>query len=289
VKIALALWLLRYRPDLSSVVGIELSIGVIAMNRLGVTLAALSSLIATPILAADLAVKAPPPPPPPPATWTSCYVGVEAGYGWGRIQDGVTYLPPAPFFVGVLPYSATGTYSGAMGGPQVGCDYQWGNAWVVGVVATYDFADISGSVHTNPIPNTLGVAAGTGHTFSEEIDGFGTVRGRIGWLMTPSWLIYGSGGLAYGRIVTSAETNGAASVLADSGVTWKTGWTAGGGVEWKFTDHISAFAEYLYAQLGSVNGTEIGNNGVPAGNVITDDYGRTKVNVVKAGINWRFP
>jgi outer membrane immunogenic protein len=236
---------------------------------------------------ADMPLKAPPPPPPPVATWTSCYVGVEAGYGWGRIHDDVAYLPSAPAF-GVPNYTSTGSYGGAMGGPQVGCDYQWGSAWVVGVIATYDFADIAGSVADVPTP---GAGVFNTHIFHEEIDGFGTVRGRIGWLVTPSWLIYGSGGLAYGRIVTSAtdkDVAGGAQFFDPGEATWKTGWTAGGGVEWKFADHISVFAEYLYAQLADVHGIGEIAGAFPAFGV-TDDYGRPKINVVKAGINWRFP
>jgi outer membrane immunogenic protein len=279
----------RYRPDLLSVLEIELSTGAIVMNKFGVALAALSSLVATPILAADLAVKAPPPPPPPVATWTSCYVGVEAGYGWGRTHDSVAYVPPGPF-APLPPYTTAGTnLEGAMGGPQVGCDYQWGTQWVVGVIATYDFADISGSNTTAPVP---GFPLPIIHTFHEEIDGFGTVRGRIGWLFAPNWLVYGSGGLAYGRVVTSAVTSGPGIVgtVVDPGeATWKTGWTAGGGVEWKFSDHISVFAEYLYAELGSVTGRGELEPTVFGGAEITDSYDRPKVNVVKAGINWHFP
>jgi outer membrane immunogenic protein len=258
------------------------------MMKFGLALAALGSLIATPILAADLAVKAPPPPPPPVATWTGCYLGVEAGYGWGKIHDSVAYQPPAAF--GTVPYEPTGSYGGAMGGPQVGCDYQWGTQWVVGVIATYDFADISGTSITQA-PDAAVPGFPVFHRFNEEIDGFGTVRARIGWLFAPNWLVYGSGGLAYGRIVTSATTTFvpvAGNLYADPGeASWKTGWTAGGGVEWKFSDHISVFAEYLYAELGDVQGRGEAPAPFIAGDSVSDDYGRPKVSVIKAGINWR--
>jgi outer membrane immunogenic protein len=259
------------------------------VNKFGVALTALSSLIATPIRAADLAVKAPPPPPPPVATWTGCYLGVEAGYGWGRMNDSLTFNPPF-VFAPAVPYTVGADLHGAMGGAQVGCDYQWGSQWVVGALATYDFADIgTGSVYNTGAGTIPAVGVTTGHHFSEEIDGFGTVRGRIGWLFAPNWLVYGSGGLAYGRIITGANTVYGLGQDTDTGESaWKTGWTAGGGVEWKFSDHISVFAEYLYAELGSVTGRgEVAVPPFPPTDVITDSYDKPKISVIKAGINWR--
>jgi outer membrane immunogenic protein len=258
------------------------------MKKFAVALTVLASFVATPILAADLAVKAPPPPPPPAPTWTGCYLGVEAGYGWSRVHDTVSYAPPGPFFP-LTPYAPSADPNGAMGGVQVGCDYQWGNQWLVGVIATYDFSTISSGTNTtvNPLAPTY-----LPHTFSEDIDGFGTVRGRIGWLFAPNWLVYGSGGLAYGRIITSANSSflplGANTYSYPGTATWQTGWTAGGGVEWKFSDHISVFAEYLYAELSSTSHIE--NTFAPAFagvDTVADSYSRPKINVIKAGINWR--
>jgi len=131
-----------------------------------------------------------------------------------------------------------------VGGPQAGCDYQPSNQWIVGVIVSYDFADIDGS-HFVVGPG-LTPASGVGHTFNEEITGFGSVRGRIGWLMAPSLLVYGSGGLAYGRILTNSQTGLIAGSFLDPGeANWKTCWTAGGGLEWKFSAHVSVFAEYM--------------------------------------------
>src|SRR5881392_797954 len=85
--------------------------------------AALFSLAVTPGLAADLALKSRPPAPRPPArfTWTSLYLGINGGYGWGRLntsnQDGDTF--------------ALNSKGGIVGG-TVGFNYQW--AWFVGGV-----------------------------------------------------------------------------------------------------------------------------------------------------------
>jgi outer membrane immunogenic protein len=173
-----------------------------------------------------------------------------------------------------------------VGGPQAGCDYQPSNQWIVGVIVSYDFADIDGS-HFVVGPG-LTPPSGVGHTFNEEITGFGSVLGRIGWLMAPSLLVYGSGGLAYGRILTNSQTGLIAGSFLDPGeANWKTCWTAGGGLEWKFSAHVSVFAEYMYAELGSVTGNGEFNPGFP-GLAVTDSYGKPRINVMKAGFNWRY-
>ncbi len=258
-------------------------------SSLGVLIIAAMGAVAAPLevaQSADLAVKAPLSATPPTTTWTGCYLGAGIGYGWSRVTDSVNYLPDPGAFFPALPYSDLMTIDGAMGGPQVGCDYQPSNQWVVGVVASYDFADIGGS-HFVVGPG-LTPAPGVGHTFNEEITGFGTVRGRIGWLMTSSLLLYGSGGLAYERVVTSAQTGLIAGPFLDQGeASWKTGWTVGAGLEWKFSTHVSVFAEYMYAELASVTGNGEINPGF-AGLAVADSYDKSKINVVKAGFNWRY-
>ncbi len=65
------------------------------------------------------------------------------------------------------------------------------------------------------------------------------------------------------------------------------GWTAGAGIEYAFTDAISAKVEYLYVNLGRI--------GCPAGTVcsfdnpnIADGSAGFKENLVRAGINYKF-
>ena len=43
----------------------------------------------------------------------------------------------------------------------------------------------------------------TNLSVTKELDYFGTVRGRLGWLAYPSLLVYGTGGLAYGGVKSS--------------------------------------------------------------------------------------
>lgn len=111
-------------------------------------------------------------------------------------------------------------------------------------------------------------------TAEQSTDWYGTVRGRAGWLATPNLLLFGTGGFAYGRVSDSANwalvsapfnfpfdlSLASASVqCVASGVPCfvgssseiRTGWTAGGGIEWLFDRHWSAKIEYQFVDLGT--------------------------------------
>lgn len=259
-------------------------VGVVIMKVKRVFIAGIAavSFCAAPALGADLAVKAPP--LVPVATWTGCYVGFNAGYGWGKVNNNVNYLPSAPAF-GEPPVTQSNSTQGALGGGQVGCNYQYGSSWVVGLEADYDFTDISGSAKTL-IPPGIQAANVFGN---DAIDGLGTVRGRIGFLVAPQWLVYGTGGLAYGRVDTSTSfvfANGVSYIYPGS-ATWKDGWTAGGGVEWAFASHLSLKVEYLYVSLGSL-GTKVSSiNGNP-NFAVTSTYSTIAENILRVGVNLKF-
>ena len=68
---------------------------------------------------------------------------------------------------------------------------------------------------------------------------------------------------------------------ASTTVTYGT-WTAGGGLEYGITDNLSARVEYLYFDTGNVGTGSIG----PPTTTITS---RLKDNLVRAGLNYRFP
>ena len=96
---------------------------------------------------------------------------------------------------------------------------------------------------------------------TKNLDYLGTVRGRLGFLLTPTFLVYGAGGFAYGgaSFNTSFIANESqatpyptVSAQSNSGQT-RTGWTAGGGLEWTLKSNLSAKIEYLYYDLGTLD------------------------------------
>ena len=186
--------------------------------------------------------------------------------------------------------------AGFIGGGQIG--YNWlfnarGARFVAGVEADFQGATISGSgrsfgasqdsvqfndgpgVHPcGPAINCVisRLALGAGETKS-NVDWLGTARARAGYLVTPSIMIYATGGLAYGGARTSTNNsaltlwrvsnlnapfdvfNGTLPVPAVSGANGSSatlvGWTAGGGLEWMIAQGWSIKAEGLYYDLGS--------------------------------------
>jgi outer membrane immunogenic protein len=74
------------------------------------------------------------------------------------------------------------------------------------------------------------------HTFDDEIFHthvrlFGTLTGRLGFLITPAVLLYGKGGVAW--VVEDHSINVGGAVF-NSGDFTRTGWDAGVGLEWMF-------------------------------------------------------
>lgn len=270
------------------------------MNRFLIA-GAISLACAANAYAADISTPPPAPAPmytkapPPTYSWTGFYLGLNAGYGWG---DNSTSFTGDPFFFGPLiaggyvPASPATNAGGFVGGGQVGYNWQSGPL-VYGIEADIQYADISG---------TASAAAGApplvpffNTTVQNKVDWFGTLRPRLGFTVTPNFLVYATGGLAYGEVASSASTvitgpapNSCAFSLCTAGAASQTraGWTAGAGVEYALASPWSLKVEYLYVDLGHEN------YNMPANFIPTIAYMQaTSVfheNIVRAGVNYKF-
>jgi outer membrane immunogenic protein len=217
--------------------------------------------------AADLPSRYAPPPviaAVPVFTWTGFYVGVNAGYGWNT-QDNNNFVDPVTGIV-----SNGGNDGGFVGGGQVGYNYQIGQ-FVIGLETDIQYADLGGG------RNTFGQAAFLGD--SNDGNWFGTVRARAGFAIDRA-LIYATGGFAYGDIGAGSSVfvapNG--QIFAGSSSSTNTGWVVGGGLEYAFTDNLTAKIEGLYVNLD----TENNNFGAFANN------DNAEFGVVRAGLNYKF-
>ncbi|CAA0095464.1 Uncharacterised protein [Starkeya nomas] len=194
----------------------------------------MAALLAAPAAAADLGYRAPAAPaayaPAPVFTWTGFYIGANAGYGWGEAD----FSPDIDGFIGGL---------------QAGYNWQGAGPLVLGVETDIQYADVSSSVFT--------------------LDYFGTLRARLGFAVD-QFLLYGTGGLAYGR--------GTYEVIGLSNDKNHIGWTVGAGAEYAIDNNWSVKGEYLYVDLGEENYATFGGR---------RDVGMT-TNIVRAGVNYRF-
>ncbi|HRE20671.1 MAG TPA: porin family protein [Rhabdaerophilum sp.] len=204
------------------------------------------ALLASAAVAADLPRKTAPVAPAfraaPIFTWTGFYAGVNAGYGFGR-----------PTGAGSGIWENT---NGFVGGGQIGYNHQF-NQFVVGLET-----DLQGSWMS-------GKQSGVGAAGDKSrIPYFGTVRARAGFAID-RFMPYVTGGFAYG---------GSHVVEAGVGKTNNVnyGWVVGGGVEYAFTNNITAKVEGLYVDLA--------DKGVIGG---TRKYGN-EFGVVRAGLNYKF-
>ena len=130
----------------------------------------------------------------------------------------------------------------------------------------------------------------TGETATVDIKNnwFDTLTGRIGYAWAPGWLIYGQGGAVWAKNSADVTINVPGFGVFDVGSVSKTrtGWTAGGGVEWMFTRGWSAFLEGNYMDLGDHDRNLFTPVGVCAGGCPF----RTKATAatVLVGVNYRF-
>jgi outer membrane immunogenic protein len=249
------------------------------MNKLLLARAAAFALtMAGPAVAADMPLQAP---PMAPFTWTSCYLGAHLGGGSARkdltdpvqlVQDsflgtgstiGVTTASPAP--------------SGVVVGGQIGCDYQFASTWVVGIEGAASGSTMKGRT-TVQLP--LG-DPGDNALVTARADFIPSVTARVGYAIDRV-LLYAKGGVAWAGDKYTVTGTFAGSGFGFEGLDMRTGWTAGGGVEWAFSLHWSASVEYDYYQFGHGNVLMSDSNNGFSGVVDA----KQSVQVVKAGLNF---
>lgn len=200
--------------------------------------------------AADLPRKPQPAPllaPTPVYNWTGIYFGINGGYGWGH-QD------PLNLITNRFDGKAV-DFSGGVFGGTAGAQIQSGHV-VIGFEADLDWAGLKGSATF--IPTVGGVPIGAAAvTANANIDWEATARARVGYA-EQNWLFYGTAGLAIlgtkGNITTPPAVNcGTYLALNCSGTSKQVGAVLGAGIEYGFTQNVSAKLEYLYISAASLD------------------------------------
>ena len=197
------------------------------------------------------------------AYWTGFYVGGNIGYGWSRLTTTATGAGVA----------ATGSehLNGILGGAQAGLNVQMNN-WVLGVESDFQLTDQS----------RTSIAAGGGTTVTEtdKLPWFGTTRVRAG-VPYGQFLIYATGGLAYGEFKANATLTGTVAGTYQYSTT-RFGWVVGGGLEAYMARNWTWKVDYLHIESGTITNTFV-VGGVP---VITNS--KLTNDVVRFGVNYLF-
>lgn len=123
-------------------------------------------------------------------------IGVDAGLA--RYSADTTFTRPTQTFPTSRNVVASEEAYGSSVGGRVGYDLQC-QAWVFGIEADHSFSRSSfGKLDYDPFKTT---GFRDNQFFqSSEIDGLSTIRGRLGYALTPSWLVYGTAGLAIAQV-----------------------------------------------------------------------------------------
>lgn len=98
--------------------------------------------------------------------------------------------------------------------------------------------------------------------FGSEINWYGTLRARVGLVGDENFLVFATGGLAYGGVDHSIRSNGFNGInFSQSDSDTSVGWTVGGGVEYLLSDNWAFRADALYIDLGSQDHTYTADGG----------------------------
>jgi len=225
--------------------------------------------------AADLPVKAPPPAPyvPPAFSWTGFYFGGNIGGAWSNDGGFTDRLFGLNFN-----RNNNGEF---MGGGQIGANYQFNGNFVLGFEWDGDWLANNNNGGVAVFVPTVGTVAITGNDRWVS-----TLAARLGWAFD-HWLWYAKvgGGWVGANNFTLTNLNTGVSINTLNGGT-TSGWLAGFGVEWAFTQNWTAKLEYDY--LGASGRSFTVPLGFPilAGDTFTS--GNHNLQMVKFGVNYLF-
>ena len=273
------------------------------MNRFLGIVAALA-LLAGAARAADLPVKAPPPPVAV-ADWSGFYIGGDAGFRATQTDYTTTNqtfagVPAGPFAPGAC--VALGCVfdqqmrelSGRVG-VYGGYNWQVAKSWLLGVEGDWGWADAS-STEANCLHPATDCTGRAADTFVVRSTWDGSVRGRAGWLATPTLLLYATGGAAWIHVdaTSNCSTSPAGAFCAPGGFSPavitnsadKVGWTAGGGIEAMISPNLLVRGELRYADYGRIHNSDLRTiGGVPF--IVSYDL-KTTSSLAKVGIAYKF-
>jgi outer membrane immunogenic protein len=210
--------------------------------------------------------------------WTGFYLGAGVGSRSSQVDGDV---PPTSISIANNFLSNCGPFRACRGesvndtafrvSPYFGYNYQFAPQWLAGIEGDVGLGSKTATLVGVFGPNS-GVSSFDGtESFAVKTDWDASVRGRLGFLVTPSFLLYATGGAAWQHIeatstcsmginATCGIENGIGgggvtpSVIVDS--TTKLGYTIGAGIETMLWRNWIVRGEYRYADFGTVTSTD---------------------------------
>jgi outer membrane immunogenic protein len=251
-------------------------------------------------LAADLPVRSASPIAAPATCcavpdWAGFYVGIHGGGGWGResFDSSISHFNGDEFTFFQLP--ANVNPKGGVFGFQFGHNWQWGPV-VGGLEIDYSGADIKGSSAFTFLDNSWPRDLNT-LTTDKKIDALASARGRLGYLIIPNVLLYGTAGIGWGHeriTTTNIELDKYGHLDDEDNATSNLnmfGWVAGVGLEWKFWPGSNSWllrGEWLHYDFGRVTNATSNPFLAKSDSPIDNGNVRTTVDVARAALSYKF-
>ncbi|SRR5579883_531015 len=253
--------------------------------------------------------------------WSGFYLGGNAGYWQSQTNQVTTTGSPSfinPTFpsgagdiANALAQIANNSFSlrpnGFIDGAQVGYNYQLCNNVLFGL--SMDFDGLTNSNNTYSLQKSVDLVDFSENyigslSVKQKINYLGSVRARLGYLFYPTFLIYATGGFAYGNVTlnttwTAQESLGPAVfpgiATQNNFNSTLTGWTLGAGIEWLFKPNWSASLEYAYYNLSNLNGSatlaQINQSVSPPalwGSAVANTALSLSTGTIRLGVNYHF-
>jgi outer membrane immunogenic protein len=253
--------------------------------------------------AADMAVKAPPPAPIAVANWTGFYIGGEVGGRWTEADWNTTCLGPGAFpctptaFPTRFPFNNPSSFdsSGVVGGVYGGYNWQMSN-WVFGVEGDFRWGDNKRTKAGIPGAEDPAVVGSPGLDSSSVRQTWeASARGRLGILVTPSVLLFGTGGVAFTHVESTAACGTVAFPVGwcafpnriSTGSDDLVGWTVGAGIEAMVASNWLVRGEYRYADYGTFSSTVLRGPGAVLVDAVAFDT-KIRTHSAMVGIAYKF-
>ncbi|MEZ5899218.1 MAG: outer membrane beta-barrel protein [Hyphomicrobiaceae bacterium] len=187
-----------------------------------------------------------------PYIWSGFYIGGDLGGAITRNANVSDACSPYPF-CNQRPAFSDVDSSGVIGGVHIGYNWAASPGFVIGIEGDFKWTNLGeSSVATNI--NAAGAVLGpVGHTWSADVNWLASVRGRLGFNLTPMALIYFTGGVAWKDADYTARevfTNSSASTSFSN---TDTGYVLGAGLEWALDSHWLLRTEYLFYNFDGVS------------------------------------
>lgn len=209
--------------------------------------------------------------------WQGFFAGLNLGYGTYFNNIAVSpFTSTPPLIAGVSPLLMHIQSAGFLAGGQLG--YHWlRHRLLFGIESDLNYASVGG---TNSITFVRG-GYSANSSVTQSLNWFGTVRGKLGQVVSETLLPYVTAGLSFGNLklnYTQTALFFTTPILQDTQTSTQTNasWTAGAGLEYAVSNHLRYKLEYLYLYLNhfTLNSTY---------NAVDSKFAN---NIIRLGINY---